>query len=156
MNSTVVLDIRPFVTSCITASRSEIDELREEIECFRTRQAHAIVCGSLRVVDNDTIVVGDALMRRTRENIDRCPNVEFLVWHRKDAYSIKAKFRVRLDTGPLYDSMVKDLEKINLWPSSVCIFDTTEVWDESASHTAGDRVVRWTSKGGARSPRSRC
>ncbi|MBQ2641389.1 MAG: hypothetical protein IJG15_05265 [Lachnospiraceae bacterium] len=45
MNSTVVLDIRPFVTSCITASRSEIDELREEIECLRTRQAHAIVCG---------------------------------------------------------------------------------------------------------------
>jgi hypothetical protein len=117
---------------------------------------HAIVCGSLRVVDNDTIVVGDALMRRTRENIDRCPDVEFLVWHRKDAYSIKAKFRVRLDTGPLYDSMVKDLERINLWPRSICLFDTLEIWDESASHTAGDRVVRWTSKGGARSPSSPC
>lgn len=49
MYSTVVLDPRPFidtaVTSCITASVSEIDELREEIERLRTRQAHAIVCG---------------------------------------------------------------------------------------------------------------
>lgn len=117
---------------------------------------HVIVCGSLRVVDNDTIVVGDALMRRTRQNLERCPDVEFLVWHRKDAYSIKAKFRVRLDTGPLYDTMVKDLEKINLWPSSICLFDTLEVWDESASHTAGDRVVRWTSTDGARFRRSLC
>lgn len=47
-NDTVVLDMRPFidtaVTSCITASVPEIDELREEIKCLRTRQAHAIVC----------------------------------------------------------------------------------------------------------------
>ena len=49
MYGTVVLDTRPFidtaVNSCITASRSEIKELREEIKCLRTRQVHAIVCG---------------------------------------------------------------------------------------------------------------
>lgn len=102
---------------------------------------HTIVCGSLRVVDADTIVVGDALMERTARNLESNPDVEFLVWLRKDAYSIKARFRCRLDTGPLYDEMVKDLEKFNLWPHSICLFDTLEVWDESASPSAGKRVV---------------
>ena len=117
---------------------------------------HVIVCGSLCVVDDDTIVVGDALMSRTRENLDRNPEVEFLVWLRKDAYSIKARFTGRQDSGPVYDDMVKNLDKINLWPSSICLFSVEEIWDESASPTAGDRVVRWTWADGGPLPALSC
>jgi predicted pyridoxine 5'-phosphate oxidase superfamily flavin-nucleotide-binding protein len=102
---------------------------------------HVIACGSLRMVDDDTIVVGDALMSRTTEFLEKNPEVEFLVWMRKDAYSIKARLVETQETGPVYHEMALSLSKINLTPRCVLLFDVEEVWDESASSTAGSKVV---------------
>ncbi len=102
---------------------------------------HSIVCGSLMVTEPDTIIVGEVFMHRASEYLQKNPNVEFLVWRGKSAYSIKAKAKARLDTGAVFDKMSSLLEKMGMTCVAVWIFEATEVWDESASSTSGDRVI---------------
>ncbi len=102
---------------------------------------HVIVCGSLMVTEPDTIVVGEAYMYRSAEYIRSNPNVEFLVWRGKSAYSIRAVARDRLDSGPVYDRMCQLLERKSMACAAVWTFEALEVWDEGVSGTTGDRVI---------------
>jgi hypothetical protein len=102
---------------------------------------HAIVCASLAMDGNDTIVVGEVYMHRTCEYLEKNPFVEFLVWLGKEAYSLKAMSVGRYTEGPLFDKMVTMLEKFNLEPVAVWEFKVNEIWDESASKSAGEQVV---------------
>lgn len=102
---------------------------------------HMIVCGSLMVTEPDTIVVGEVYMYRAAENLKANPDVEFMVWSGKDAYSIKAVAKSRDESGPVFDKMSQLLQKMNMDLVAVWSFEAKEVWDESASHTSGDRVI---------------
>ncbi len=102
---------------------------------------HAIVCGSLDVTEPDTIIAGEAFMYRASEHLRKNPNAEFLVWKGKDAYSIKAVAKARVDVGPIFDRMSAQLEKMGMACAAVWIFEATEVWDEGISSTTGDRVI---------------
>ncbi len=102
---------------------------------------HAIVCGSLDVTEPDTIIAGEAFMRRTSEHLRKNPNAVFLVWKGKDAYSIKAVAKARLDVGPVFEKMRARLEKMGMACTAVWVFEATEVWDEGISSATGDRVV---------------
>lgn len=104
-------------------------------------EPHAIVCGSLMVTEPDTIIVGEVFMHRASEYLQKNPDVEFLVWRGRDAYSIKAKAKARLDTGPVYDKMCSLLDRMGMTCVAVWVFEASEVWDESASATSGDRVI---------------
>lgn len=104
-------------------------------------EPHMIVCGSLMVTEPDTIIVGEVFMYRTIENLRNNPNVEFMVWQGRDAYSIKAVAKSRLDTGPVFDKMSQMLEKMNMTAVAVWVFEATEVWDESVSKNAGTKVI---------------
>lgn len=104
-------------------------------------EPHMIVCGSLMVTEPDTIIVGEVFMYRTVENLRNNPNVEFMVWQGRDAYSIKAVAKSRLDTGPVFDKMSQMLEKMNMTAVAVWVFEATEVWDESVSKNAGTKVI---------------
>lgn len=102
---------------------------------------HVIVCGSLIVTDPDTIVVGEVFMQRTCEYLRNNPEVEFLVWKGKEAYSVKATYISRIDTGPVFDRISQMLEKMNMDVIAAQIYRVNGVWDESASPSSGDRVV---------------
>lgn len=102
---------------------------------------HMIVCGSLMVTEPDTIVVGEVYMHRACENLMRDPRVEFMVWKGKDAYSIKAVATGREVSGPVFDRMSEMLDRMNMACVAVWTFEAQEVWDESASDTAGERVI---------------
>lgn len=104
-------------------------------------EPHMIVCGSLMVTEPDTIIVGEVFMYRTVENLRNNPNVEFMVWQGRDAYSIKAVAKSRLDTGPVFDKMSQMLEKMNMTAVAVWVFEATEIWDESVSKNAGTKVI---------------
>ena len=101
---------------------------------------HAIVCASL-TTDGNRVVVGEVFMLRTVEKINSNPNVEFLVWLGKNAYSIKAKACGRFTEGEVFDKMCLALDKYNLTTIAVWEFEVTEIWDESASRSAGQRVI---------------
>lgn len=104
-------------------------------------EPHMIVCGSLMVTDPDTIIVGEVFMYRACENLKNNPNVEFMVWQGREAYSIKAVAKSRVDTGPIFDKMAQQLDKMNMTLVAIWVFEAKEVWDESASKNAGSKVI---------------
>lgn len=104
-------------------------------------EPHMIVCGSLIVTEPDTIIVGEVFMYRACENLKNNPNVEFMVWQGREAYSIKAVAKSRVDTGPIFDKMAQQLDKMNMTLAAVWVFEAKEVWDESASKNAGSKVI---------------
>jgi hypothetical protein len=102
---------------------------------------HAIVCASLSMVGDDTVVVAEVFMHRTCEYLKTNPNVEILVWQGKNAYSLKGVTTARLVEGEVFDRMCLAMEKFNLPTVAVWEFKIVEIWDESASNTAGIQVV---------------
>ena len=104
-------------------------------------EPHMIVCGSLIVTEPDTIIVGEVFMYRACENLKNNPNVEVMVWQGREAYSIKAVAKSRVDTGPIFDKMAQQLDKMNMTLVAIWVFEAKEVWDESASKNAGSKVI---------------
>ena len=102
---------------------------------------HMIVCGSLDIADDGSIIVGEAYMYRSAKYLEANPEAEILVWKGNTAYSIKAVARSRETSGPLFDRMSRFLDRMNMITVAVWRFEPTEVWDESASDTSGDRVI---------------
>jgi hypothetical protein len=102
---------------------------------------HSIVCASLAMDGEDTVIVGEVFMHKTCENLVINPNVEILVWQGKNGYSLKAVTTGRMIEGPQFEKMHAMLEKYNMEAVAVWEFKVLEIWDESASRTAGDRVV---------------
>ena len=100
-----------------------------------------IVCGSLDIADDGSIIVGEAYMYRSAKYLEANPEAEILVWKGNTAYSIKAVARSRETSGPLFDRMSRFLDRMNMTTVAVWRFEPTEVWDESASDTSGDRVI---------------
>lgn len=108
-------------------------------------EPHSVVCGSLAVTDDGLLVMGEVFMHRAAEYLRTSPRVEFLVWKGRDAYSIKAIVKERCTSGPVFDRMTDALDRMGMTAVAVWTFEPLEVWDESASRTAGDRVIRWRS-----------
>ena len=102
---------------------------------------HAIVCASLSMVGHDTILVAEVFMHRTCEYLKTNPNVEILVWQGKNAYSLKAATTGRLVEGEAFDKMYAAMDRFNLTTVAVWEFKVLEIWDESASSSAGEQVA---------------
>lgn len=102
---------------------------------------HAIICASLSIMGDDTILVAEVYMQRTCENLKNNPNVEILVWQGKNGYSLKATTTGRVTEGPDFDKMSALMDKYNLTTVAVWEFKVEEIWDESASDSAGERVA---------------
>jgi hypothetical protein len=102
---------------------------------------HAIVCASLSMLGDDTILVAEVFMHRTCDNLKNNPNVEILVWQGRNGYSLKAVTTGRIIEGPAFDKMTAIMEKYNLTPTAVWEFKVLEIWDESATNFAGSQVA---------------
>jgi len=102
---------------------------------------HAIVCASLSMLGEDTILVAEVYMHKTCENLKNNPNVEILVWQGRYGYSLKAVTTGRVVEGPSFNKMVKVMERFNLAPVAVWEFKVLEIYDESATTTAGEKVA---------------
>ncbi len=102
---------------------------------------HAIVCASLSMLGDDTILVAEVFMHRTCDNLKNNPNVEILVWQGRNGYSLKAVTTGRIIEGPAFDKMTAIMEKYNLTPTAVWEFKVLEIWDESATSVSGTQVA---------------
>lgn len=101
---------------------------------------HSIVLGAI-LVDDGMIYIGEAYMYRSSEYLEACPNAEFLVWKGKDGYSLRVQAEGRVLEGPHLDRMNELLGRKNMHANALWAFRSTQVWDESASSTSGDRVA---------------
>ena len=106
---------------------------------------HSIVLGAVIVGDDDRIYVGEVYMYRSSQYLEACPKAEFLVWKGKEGYSLRVEAEGRITEGPEFDRLSEVLGRKNMHVNALWVFRPSEVWDESASYTSGDRVVRWTS-----------
>ena len=102
---------------------------------------HAIVCGSIIVVDEKTMAVGEVLMKKTTANMKQNDNVALLGVNGLESYLVKAKVGTRITSGPLFDGMNAELAKVKLKASAVWTFDVQEVFDESAGPNAGKKLA---------------
>jgi len=102
---------------------------------------HAIVCGSIIVVDSKTMAVGEVLMKKTTSNMKDNKNVAILGVNGLESYLVKATVGSRITSGPLFDGMNAELAKVKLKAGAVWTFDVQEVFDESAGPNAGKKLA---------------
>lgn len=104
-------------------------------------QPHAIVCGSIFVIDDNTLAVGEVLMKKTKINMDANAKVALEAISGPTAYEVVAKVAGRQDSGPVLDALNQNLAKVNLKASAVWLFAVEEVYDESAGPNAGKKLA---------------
>ncbi len=104
-------------------------------------QPHAIVCGSIFVIDDSTLAVGEILMNTAKANMAENKKVALEVVAGKEAYEARCEVAGRLDSGPVLDALNGNLAKINLKANAVWTFTVKEVYDESAGPGAGKKIA---------------
>lgn len=104
-------------------------------------QPHAIVCGSIFVVDDNTLAVGEVLMNTTKTNMDANKKVSLETINGATAYEVRGKVLGRQDNGPVLESLNKKLEQRGLTANAVWLFSVDEVYDESAGPNAGKKIA---------------
>ena len=109
--------------------------------CDANGQPHTIVCGSVFLLDEETLAVGEVLMKTTKKNLEENKKVCFLVTSAADAYIIDAVAKERIGSGPILDGLNEKLYKMNPKVHAVWLFTATGVTVASASHEAGKKVA---------------
>ena len=104
-------------------------------------QPHAIVCGSIFVIDDNTLAVGEVLMKTTIVNMESNSKVALEVISGPTAYEVRGKVIGRQDSGPVLDGLNQNLAKVNLKAKAVWLFSADEVYDESAGPNAGKKLA---------------
>jgi len=104
-------------------------------------QPHSIVCGSLIVIDSETIVVGEVNMYTTCKNLETNSKVEFLAWSGREAYGIQAEAVGRVTKGPVLEKMNQHLDKMNMVAKALWEFRVCSVYDEGVGDLSGTRIL---------------
>jgi predicted pyridoxine 5'-phosphate oxidase superfamily flavin-nucleotide-binding protein len=102
---------------------------------------HAIVCGSIRAVAPNVLIVAEILMKTTSANLKRNSKVALLATVGMTSYLVKAKVKERVSSGPMLDDMNKALAAMKLKASAVWVFMPTAAFDQSANPKAGAKVA---------------
>ena len=124
------------------------------LDCFNSPQAtkvlvtsskdgqpHAIVCGSIFVIDENTLAVGEILMKTATANMKENDKVAIDVINGKDAYEARGVVKGRAEDGPVLEGLNKKLAAIGLKARAVWCFDIKAVYNESAGPDAGKQIA---------------
>ena len=104
-------------------------------------QPHSIVCGSIRAVAPDMLIVGEILMRSTAANLGKNNKAALLVLLEKTSYVVNVKVKQRVTEGPMFDGMNQVLAGMGLKASAVWVFEPVAVFDQSAGPNAGSKIA---------------
>jgi len=102
---------------------------------------HAIVCGSIRAVAPNVLIVGEILMKSTSANLKRNDKAAILATVGTTSYLVNVKAKQRVSSGPMLDEMNKALAAMKLRASAVWVFMPTAVYDQSANPKAGAKLA---------------
>ncbi len=111
------------------------------VSASKDGQPHAIVCGSIFLVDEKTLAVGEILMKTTKEFMAENNKVALSVLDGKSAYEARGVVIGRQDSGPILDGLNGNLEKLGMKAAAVWLFEIKEVYDESAGPNAGKKIA---------------
>lgn len=90
--------------------------------------------GTIRVLDDETLIFADLFSTRTRTNVRGNPKIALSVVDEKArrGYQFKGQAEL-LSQGPLYEKMVKDLESLQTTIKNVVKIRVEEIYDLTPS-----------------------
>ncbi len=124
---------------------SELLSQKETVKILVTADAggqpHAIVCGSIGIIGEDTLSVGEIFMKRSSENMSKNKKTAILITNGPKAYEIQTTVSGREDSGADFDNMSKALSAMNLKVRAVWKFKAEAVYDEGAGPNCGTKIA---------------
>lgn len=104
-------------------------------------QPHGIVCGSIGIIGEDTLSVGEIFMKRSSKNMNENKKVAILATNGPKAYEVQATVLGREDSGANLDGLNKALSAANLKANAVWKFKAEAVYDEGAGPNCGKKIA---------------
>ena len=104
-------------------------------------QPHAIVCGSIGIIGESKVAVGEVLMKRTKENLAANGKASILITAGPKSFELILENAKREDSGPVFEGLKAKLAEMKLPCFAAWTFDVKEVWDESAGPSAGTKIA---------------
>ena len=103
-------------------------------------QPRGIVCGSIFILDDETLAVGEVFMKVTKENLQMNPKAAVTVAFGAEAYNISVSVVERSTEGDLLHALNEKLSKVNLEARAVWVFRVEAVYDEGINPNAGKLI----------------
>lgn len=104
-------------------------------------QPHGIVCGSIAIIGESKVAVGEVLMKRAKENLAANGKASILITAGPKAFELILENAKREDSGPVFEGMKEKLAAAKLPCFAAWTFDVKEIWDESAGPSAGTKIA---------------
>lgn len=104
-------------------------------------QPHAIVCGSIGVLDENTVTAGEVFMKRSSKNMNENKKTAILITQGPKAYEMQTTVLGREDSGKNLESLNKALSAVNLKAKAVWKFKVDAVYDEGAGPNCGTKIA---------------
>ncbi len=101
--------------------------------------------GSLRVLDDEHLMVADLFSLKTRKNLEENPQVAVMVYDdaTRKGYSLKGTAEM-ISSGPLFDQMVEILKQAPMPlppPKYVVKISVQAIFDQSVGPGAGKQIA---------------
>jgi predicted pyridoxine 5'-phosphate oxidase superfamily flavin-nucleotide-binding protein len=101
--------------------------------------------GTAQILDDEHLIFADLFSRKTRENLEKNPQVSVTVIDEKSfkGYQIKGSAEL-LTSGAVYDKVVEELKQAPMElpaPKYVVKITVNSVYDQSVGPDAGKRIV---------------
>ena len=104
-------------------------------------QPRGIVCGSIFIVDEETLAIGEVFMNVTKGNLESNPKAAVTVAFGGEAYNINVSVVERSTEGDLLNALNERLSKMNLKARAVWVFRVEAVFDEGINPNAGKLIA---------------
>ncbi len=127
------------IPKCVVDIAPEAVKIIETVSA--SGQPHGIVCGSIAIIGESKIAVGEVLMKRTKENLAANGKASILITAGPKSYELILENAKREDSGPVFDVMKGKLAEHKLPCFAAWTFDVKEVWDEGAGPSAGTKIA---------------
>jgi hypothetical protein len=107
--------------------------------------AHIISVGSIIAPSPNMIAFGAILMKETGKNLESMKKnshmVSVLVTSGLKSYQVRGNVKDLITSGPLFEKMNEELQKMGMKANGVWTIEPAEVWNQSASYEAGKKMV---------------
>ncbi len=103
-------------------------------------EVHAIVAGSIMVLDENTMAVAEVFMNTTCANLETNNKAALLAVKGMQSYLVNVTVDKRHTDGVLFDNIAEGFAKMNMQIKAVWTFAVDKIFDESAGPNGGKQL----------------
>ncbi len=107
---------------------------------------NVVPVGMKKIIDDETILISDQYLHKTRKNIEANPKVAITMWDKTEGYQIKGTVTIET-SGPLFEETAQWVEErgktLNspLRSKGALILKIREIYSVSPGPDAGKRIA---------------